>query len=428
MTTTRSSTTRSHRRARWVAAAVAAALTLVVVTWAVASSFQSPAQREAAAVPPTAQPVLVDVTRTDLVERTTTMASATRDQARTLAIPRPAGTAVVTADGVTAGTSLSSGQVVTWVNDRPVIALRGPFPLFRDIGEGDSGEDVRMVQQALADLGYGINPDGSFGSYTASCLKDLYRANGSTVPTRAAEEASAAAGSATPSTQTPATAAGDTQASAPSSAGGTSASKKEVYLPVSEVLVVTHLPGQVGSVPGVGTTLTDANASLVLTGDTLTLGAQVPGPVAVRLSQEVTGTAELDGQSVPVQVSAVTATPVGATGTGSDGGQAGSQEQSGTSTVTFTATQRAFPAEWADHQDVLVTLDLTKPLTDVLTVPQRAVSTDSTGASSVLLLTEDSSFHQVSVTVQACVGGVCAIAEPDPSTGLVEGSHVRVDR
>ena len=77
---------------------------------------------------------------------------------------------------------------------------------------------------------------------------------------------------------------------------------------------------------------------------------------------------------------------------------------------------------------MLVTLNLTAPLTGVLTVPQRAIATDAQGSSSVLVQGADGGFTQVTVTVSGCVAGTCALAEPEAGSVLTEGAKVRVDR
>ncbi|RRD51762.1 peptidoglycan-binding protein [Buchananella hordeovulneris] len=168
-----------RRRSLVIAAlCLTGALLIMLGTWFAAKRFQSPDQRQAAAAPPTAGPIVVEVTRGDLTEQTTMKATASRAGERSVPLPLPGAVSVLTHPGVAADTELLSGNVIAWINDRPVFALRGPFPLFRDIGEGDSGDDVRLLQQALADLGYDITPDGHFGTYTASLVRDLYETAG----------------------------------------------------------------------------------------------------------------------------------------------------------------------------------------------------------------------------------------------------------
>lgn len=422
------------RRVRpWIIALlVVVAVALVAATWIVATVFQSPAQRQAAAEPPPAQPVVVEATKGDLVDRTTMMAEATLDDPRTVTVPLAEGTSVVTGVGVAAGQALNAGAVVIWTNDRPVFALRGPFPFFRDIGEGDSGEDVRMFQQALADIGYGIAPDGDFGAFTAQCVRDLYRGVGAAAPLR--DPVAKAGDTASPTAAAAATATAATQATVAQPAGAASgttqatAPKKQVFVPKSEVMILPALPAQVAAIPAVGTVLSGENSELRLSGTGVALSGKVPGSTAVKLNSSMTGTAQAGGQTIPVKIGSVKAgtepTDGAAAGTqGSQGAQAAGDPSQ--STVVFVPVDGVFPPEWAGNSQVLITLDLTPALTGALLVPQRAVAADASGTDTVLLKQDDGSFVQTQVQLKACVDGMCALAETD---AVAVGSRLRVDR
>lgn len=428
----------------WIAVlAVVLAAALVAGTWVAASRFQSPAQREAAAQPPPAQPVVVDATRGDLVNRTTMMATAALDNPRTVPLPATQGTAVVTAAGATAGGSLASGSVVTWVNGRPVLALRGPFPLYRDIGPGDEGDDVRLLQQALADLGYGIDPDGQFGAYTAQCVDDLYQSVGSTAPTRqvaatatgrASSDAPAAAGaSSTAPSAAPSAAAPGTDPAGSSSGSGTAAGsagtagspssttpKTETYVSAAEILVLPALPARVAAVPAVGTVLSADTATIGLSDSGIGLSGKVPGDVAYKLAVGATGTAQVGDRTIPVRVSEIREPSAASAADGQ--GDAASQGDPSQSTVVFAHVEGDLPADWVGNTQILVTLDLTAPIADAVLVPQRAIANDATGANSALVRQPDGSFVQTPVQVQGCVGGMCALAGDD-----LDGATVRVD-
>lgn len=414
-----------RRRAGLVALSVVLAVALVAGTWVLASHFQSPAQREASAQAPTAGPVLVAVTRGDLTERTTLNATAAAAQTEKIALPLPEGRAVLTRAGVETGSSLDSGQVAAWVNDRPVITLRGPFPLYRDLGPGDSGSDVTLVQQALADLGYRITPDGKFGPTTARCLTALYKAVGASAPTRPVQDTSAdTAAQAQPT---------DVASAAPTAAAATAAApSSEVYLPLSEVLVLSSTPVTVTGVPGVGTVLSADNANLATSQGGVSLKASITGPVALRVKNGMTGTAQVGSTSLDVKVTdvaqAAQADPAAQATTSTDGTDTAADSAGSGVNVTLAPSSGDVPADWAGRSDVLVTLDLTDPLTDVLTVPQRAIATAADGSSSVLAIDADGTTHQVKVTQLACVSGTCAIADPKADTGVAEGTQVRVDR
>lgn len=397
-----------HRWCRlWWVVAVALALGLVAGTWFIATTFQSPAQRQAAADPPPAAPVTVAIARGDLVERTTMKASATRDGAKAVGIPLGEGESVVTAAGVSTGGSLNSGSIIAWVNDHPIFAMQGPFPLFRDIQEGDSGKDVLMVQQALADLGYDIAPDGKFGSYTASCLKDLYEEVGAEAPTQT-EEAEPAQNKPEPSGATSKPAAEAPQAKPQT--------KKTVVIRRSDFLFLPVLPRSVVSIPAVGTVLTADTAKMSLTGESMSLSTKIPETSAGRLAAGLSGTATLSDKEIPISIASVE--PV----VGTDDDQAA---PTGEVQVNFAVKEGTIPEDWLGHEDIVVALDLTEPMVGVLVAPARAFALDGGGNANVLTQEPDGSFTQVSVTQGSCVGGMCAISG---ESGIDEGTLLRVDR
>ncbi|RRC95226.1 peptidoglycan-binding domain-containing protein [Schaalia canis] len=390
---------------------IVVALALIGATWVAASQFQSSAQRAAAAAPPAAQPVLVAIEKTDLVERTTMKASARRSGERKFTLLKAGATSVITSQGIQQGQELRSGAVITWINDRPLIALSGGFPLYRDLGPGDSGEDVRMIQKALQGLGYDLSPDGHFGAWTAACIQDLYSENGAKAPQREKKPE--------PPTSEVAPDSAQSASAAPRPAAPTKV-EKETYLPASEILVIPGLPAHVNAVPGLGTTLGDENSVLVLASSTITVSSEVPGPVAARLMEGRPGTAVLGHEEINVRISTIAEKK-------EEGEGAQMRESSGSSIIEFTPENGTIPLEWAGHNDILITINFTDPLQGVLAVPQRAIATDAAGQAHILLQQADS-FIQVPIRQLACVTGMCAIESMHADTALSEGLKVRVDR
>ena len=65
------------------------------------------------------------------------------------------------------------------VNGRPVFALRGPVPMYRALGPGTSGDDVKQLQKALRRLGFDPGSiSGTYGQGTATAVTDWYRNKG----------------------------------------------------------------------------------------------------------------------------------------------------------------------------------------------------------------------------------------------------------
>jgi hypothetical protein len=84
------------------------------------------------------------------------------------------------------GAIVKRGDELFRVNEQPVTLLYGAVPMYRDIGPGDSGVDVRQVEKNLAALGYdGFTVDEEYTSSTAEAVrawqKDIAAAQTGTV-------------------------------------------------------------------------------------------------------------------------------------------------------------------------------------------------------------------------------------------------------
>lgn len=186
------------------------------------------------------------------------------------------GPAVITAERTSEGKKVASGSVVADVSGRPIIALRLPFPLFRDLGPGDSGEDVTAVQEALADLGlYRGRVDGRYGQGTVAAVRALYTRAGVVPPgpaagtaeaLRSAEaELAAVSADSTPAERAPLVAARDAARAAAATP-----------LPAAEIVAISHESYTVSRVAPRGTVLaSDAPVVAVLVGGTPTATARV---------------------------------------------------------------------------------------------------------------------------------------------------------
>lgn len=86
---------------------------------------------------------------------------------------------VFTKAPVESGSSVAEGSVLAEVNGRPVIALVGAAPAYRDLRPDDRGGDVAQLQEALSRLGFfDGQADGHYGPATWNALAALYEANG----------------------------------------------------------------------------------------------------------------------------------------------------------------------------------------------------------------------------------------------------------
>lgn len=84
---------------------------------------------------------------------------------------------VVTRDGALHGIELRNAQLITVVDEMPLMVCKGNIPMYRALGEGDTGVDVMQIQQCLASAGYSTyDKAGIFGASTIRALRDWYTA------------------------------------------------------------------------------------------------------------------------------------------------------------------------------------------------------------------------------------------------------------
>jgi peptidoglycan hydrolase-like protein with peptidoglycan-binding domain len=168
-------TIRRQRLMLWV---VAAAL-LLSVSGLVASLFiKSPAQRLLETEPPPPSVVTAVVENRHLVRSVMTRGTVEAKQLTTVGIPPLIEHPIVTRSKAV-GDVVNIGDVVAEVSGRPIIALPGEFPAYRDINPGNSGTDVGQLQQGLAAAGLYSGPvDGVFGPETQSGVAALFRRAG----------------------------------------------------------------------------------------------------------------------------------------------------------------------------------------------------------------------------------------------------------
>ncbi|MFD7615819.1 peptidoglycan-binding protein [Streptomyces sp. NPDC059802] len=96
-------------------------------------------------------PATAAVVRTDLVQSKTV--DGRLDFAQRRAVKSAVeGTVTVAASE---GRTLTMGQALYELNDKPVTLLYGPVPMFREMKAGDRGSDVLQLERNLRDLGYG---------------------------------------------------------------------------------------------------------------------------------------------------------------------------------------------------------------------------------------------------------------------------------
>ena len=352
-----------------------ASVILAVVTFAVGLVLPSPwekAQMNASATP---------VVTAEVVEHTFPATSPRLSGVVHLgrsAVVSPTGAgssaqSVITNTPARAGSTITPSDVVVEISGRPVVFLRMPFPLYRDLHVGDQGRDVAALQRALADIDlYGGAVDGRFGSGTQAAVARLY----ATINVSAPLEEAAAAGS--PVDASPAGVA------SPEGPNGTSGDARSgnaatrTWLPMQEVLAADFPTLTLVSVAPVGTTLGEQTPQAAqLRGGSPTVEARVgiadkalfEVGQAVRLASAGDSSRALSGEVVKV----------GDFVAGSDSEVAGHD-------VVFSATDAG--DGWRDDEPVFVTrAGESTEARPVLAVPMTALREDDEGTFVMLVET-----------------------------------------
>lgn len=144
-------------------------------------NIESPADIAARAAPPQPSPILVPIERrvlgTDVVVRGTVRFG----RPIPLSLPpsnlKPNPGRIATLPLRNA--AVAEGDVLLSASGRPVIALAGRIPAFRDLTPGVAGADVRQFEDALARLGFSPGAvDGTYDQDTAAAVEALWRARG----------------------------------------------------------------------------------------------------------------------------------------------------------------------------------------------------------------------------------------------------------
>lgn len=400
-----------------VGGVVVSVIALVAGTWALATIFQSPAQREAAASAPPPQPVFASVTKGSLADQRSYSGTVTySDEAGYTLTASDAVRSVVTGNPAPAGRTVNSGELLTEVNTRPVFLVASPFGFFRDIGVGDEGADVRVLQQALVDRGYLGNADEKFGGQTALAVTRWYRDSGYAAPTRAREsEASSGAADAS-GTGPDATSELDSNTPEEAVAPGAGSAPRpaiDAYVPFSELLAIPSLPATVIAAPGIGAAVGGEALDLTLGTDTLIVRFEVPASEAAEMSSGDPVTVMSDSGQVDAVVTGNEPQPPGEDGA----------PRPSLLTVGFETD----PTALESGRGSSVTVQVQQPVVEgeSLIVPTAAVVGRGEDRGVVVKRQTDGSLIEVPVTVAGSLRGATAVVSDD-AEALTEGDEVRV--
>lgn len=324
-----------------------------------------------------------------------------------------------------AGATISEGDVLAVVDDRPIFVLQGDLPLLEPLLPDATGSHVVQLQQALARLGlYTITVDGDFGPKTAAALRRLYTDSGYPVPfTEVEPDPDTAPVQSTTTTQAADPADPDPTATAPAALPAPPQPvepRKETTARPAEILFVGDLPVtlleplvQRGSVLAVGDDLATVSGSQPFI--EALLAPSLPWSVAP-------GTAVLLADS-----------PSGAGTAGSaprNGTIAGVSEQESDGQPTGFLIVRVDIESSLSLEDVGSTLwvqvpSLSRSLDDALVMPSSAVYYDAAGASYVLA-ERDGEAVPTEISIADELSGWVALDEA--RSEITEGAILILDR
>jgi hypothetical protein len=172
---------RSRKNVRVVLAGLIAVVVLAGAGWVAAGQIKSPAQIAADTAPPTASLLTAQVERRSL--STEVIVRGTGRYGKPEAISLPSSSLKTSAQVISRiarpDQVLGERSIAMTVSGRPVFVLQGATPMHRDLGPGDSGEDVLQLERALQRAGH--NPgavDGRYDGATAGAVARLYRSRG----------------------------------------------------------------------------------------------------------------------------------------------------------------------------------------------------------------------------------------------------------
>lgn len=383
---------------RLIALAVALAL-LGAVTWLAANRVQSPNQIAANAVPPAPEPVVATL-MSGYLHSPITLSTIARSE-RIVSVNRPSAlVGVVTFSELVPGDILEPGSLILRANGRPVFVIEAPFPFYRDFGGGDTGDDVRALQEGLQDAGYSTGRDraGFFGAGTKAALTRLYLDAGYDPPNNdvairsniAELDARIANGDSSEATQS--------ERDAAISQLGARALAAEILavptLPISLNAVVAHVGLQLETLP----ILAEGGAG------TTRLTATLPASSVSSLAQGAQGLVTDDsGAPVPASLDAIDPpTPDGQV------------------VVTLSVTgQISLGGQYVVHFD-----NPANESAEAILAPAGAVV--HRGGRDYIYVRDGAVFKELEIAVAGSLGGVVAISAVKPTDALSAGMDVRI--
>lgn len=376
-------------RRRFLIGLVTGAVVTALAGLGAATFVKSPQQVAAEASPPAPSLITAAVELRVLRQAVVLRGTVEPDRALDVKPVLGPGRSVISRHLVDVGDAIEEGTVLAEISGRPVVALIGPVPPYRDIHARMTGSDVRQLQSALRALGYRITDRGGvFGPSTGRAVRRMYQARGYDPPME----------------RVPAPV--PTVAPAP---GATPAPPVfEPYLPMNEVFFVRSLPARVASVKaGLGAEVTGAILTLAV-GDPVVRGVLAPTDRnLIKVGMPVEILDEASGRKAAGTVASIGAV------------RPGSGSETGHPITVSTTT--ALPSAFADA-DVRLTITTASTGRSVLVVPVSAIFSAADGSTQVLRALPGDRRRPVAVRTGATSGGFVEVG----GDGLAKGDQVVV--
>ncbi len=376
------------RRRRILIGVVAGTLALTGVGAGAATLLKSPAQVAAETAPPPADvltaPVEKKVLSASLVTRGKVAASQRVDVLSAGLSGADTIRAVVTKVKVKPGDTVKPGNVLVEVAGRPVLALAGSLPAYRNLTAGAVGPDVVQLQKALAAIGYsrGTDVSGTFGPGTQQAVKSLYSAAGYTAPSSVSTKIDGAAK------------AGGDKLGEPQNSGAKSgapmSTSPTVVLPAAETVFISDGPVRVDSVEAVVGAIATEKLMTISAGELVVDGAlESYQKDLVRSGQKVDILSDRTGGQAVGTVALVGLAPA-PVGKEANAANAAPRYQ------VKIIPDEPLAAEFAG-QDVRLTIRAASTDGEVLAVPTAAVSSQADGRTTLSVITKSGKQSRVEI-------------------------------
>ncbi|MQY05316.1 hypothetical protein ACRB68_33890 [Actinomadura sp. RB68] len=395
--------------------------TAILSTMGMVASFwvDSPAEVAAQAKPPRASiltaPVEYKILKRTVIFRGSFTSTKSVDFAPASALDPSGGSGsaggemVVTKTPRKPGDQVQPGMLLVEISYRPVFALHGKIPAIRDLTQGVSGPDVTQLQRGLDDLGYGRGSDqqGHFGSGTAQAVRRFYTALGYPVPV-VAKESPGDAPKPVLSTRSRST---SLRIQARDKA------KKLVRVPKSEVMFLPSFPARITALGGAVGARPSSTLLKVTLGGLRLIGHLDPSAEGtVNTNQQVQVLLEDSGKQYPARVTRV-------------GQIVKPKESEKDSNPAYIPVTIVGDRPWSpvlNNQDARITVTAAATESQVLAVPEGAITAPADGQASVTVLTGKGERRRVPVIAGMSADG---FVEVRPQGGqLHEGDKVVVGR